>query len=73
MTTATKLPTDSRPLVRDPDLAAALEEILAPYTGKALERAQQAVRKVRSSAVQGPFSDVVAAYRAAIDQAVGAN
>lgn len=70
--TATKLPTDSRPLVRDPDLAAALEEILVPYNGKALERAQQAIRKVRSSGVQGPFSVVVAAYRTAIEQAVAA-
>lgn len=67
----TKLPTDNRPLVRDPDLAAALERELAPYSGKALERAQTAIRKVRNSGTQGPFSVVLDAYRAAIKNAAG--
>jgi hypothetical protein len=70
--TATKLPTDSRPLVRDPDLATALEAILEPYTGKALERAQMAIRRVRAGGVQGSFTQIVAAYRAAIDEAAAA-
>lgn len=72
MSTAdTKLPTDARALVRDPDLAAALERELDPYTGAKLEKAQQAVRKVRASGVQGTFTDVLAAYQAAIKKAVG--
>lgn len=72
MTTATtKLPTDAAALIRDPDLAAALEKVLEPYSGAKLERAQYALRKVRSSGVQGTFSQVLAAYTAAIEKAVG--
>ena len=71
-TTATsKLPTNERPIILDPDLAAAVEDLLQPYTGKNLERAQAAVRKVASGATQGTFSDLVAAYAAAIKGAVG--
>lgn len=69
--TMTKLPTVERPLILDNDLATAVERMLAPYSGKALERAQSAVRKVHGSAVQGPFAAVVTAYEVAIKQAVG--
>lgn len=65
-----KLPTDNRPLVRDPDLAAALEAELTPYSGDKLKKAQDAIRRVRQSALQGPFSTVFGAYRTAIEQAV---
>lgn len=67
MTTMTsKLPTSDRPLIADRDLAAALEKMLAPFSGAKLEKAQAAVRRVASSAVQGPFSTVLAAYTAAL-------
>lgn len=69
--TLSKLPTNTRPLIQDADMAAAVERLLAPYGGKALERAQSAVRKVHGSDVQGPFSAVVTAYETAIRAAVG--
>lgn len=69
--TLTKLPTSTRPLIVDTDLAAAVEGLLAPYSGKALERAQAAVRRVNASSTQGPFSAMVAAYKTAITAAVG--
>ena len=74
MTTATKkskLPTDSRPLPLDPDLASALEMILAPYSGKKLEAAQAAIIKVRHSGVVGSFDALVRGYRDGILKAVG--
>jgi hypothetical protein len=72
MTTATsKLPTNSRPIINDPDLANAVEALLGPYSGKALERAQVAVRKVAASGVQGPWSMIVSAYETEIKRAVG--
>jgi hypothetical protein len=70
--TATKLPTSSRPLIQDPDLAREVEAMLAPYTGKQLERAQAACRKVHSSAVLGSFSEIRGAYQTAIEKAAGA-
>lgn len=70
-TATSKLPTNERPIIFDPDLAGAVEDQLRPYTGKALERAQAAVRRVASGAAQGTFSDLVAAYGTAIKQAVG--
>lgn len=72
-TATSKLPTSSRPLIQDPDLAAAVEKMLSPYEGKRLDRAQAAARKVATSAVQGPFSTVLAAYQSAITAAVGAD
>lgn len=72
MTTLTsKLPTNDRPLIKDPALVAALDKLLAPLSGKALERAQDAVRRVARSAVQGTFSTIVETYRKAIRGAVG--
>jgi len=66
----TKLPTDQRSLVRDPDLAAALEAIVDPLDGEELERAHAAIRQVRGSGVQGTFPEVLAAYESAISAAV---
>jgi hypothetical protein len=69
-TAISKLPMNERPIITDPDLAAAVEEMLAPYTGRALERAQAAVRRVAMGATQGTFGDLVEAYRKAIKSAV---
>lgn len=67
MTTSTsKLPTSDRPLIADHDLAAAVDRLLAPLSGKSLERAQAAVRRIAASAVQGPFSAVLKTYETAI-------
>lgn len=68
---ASKLPTNERPLIQDPDLSAALEVTLEPLSGKALERAQAAIRRVHGSGVQGPFGTVLAAFQTAIAAAVG--
>jgi hypothetical protein len=72
MTAATlsKLPTDARAMIRDPDLAAAIEKELAPFSGKKLEAAQAAVRRVRQSGTQGTFSSMVERYHAAVVDAV---
>jgi hypothetical protein len=68
MSTATsKLPTVTRPIKMEPDLAAAVERRLAPLQGKRLERAQDAVRKVYASGFQGSFSQLLARYEDAID------
>lgn len=66
-----KLPMTDRPLVNDPDLSAALERLLAPFSGAKLEKAQAAVRRVFHSAVEGTFSDILAAYQKAIEAATG--
>ncbi len=71
MSTATKMPQDTRLLIGDPDLAAAVEKMLHPYAGKELERAQAAIRQVRGSGVQGTFTQVLDAYRVAIQKAAG--
>lgn len=68
--TTTKLPTSDRPLVRDPDLAAALERELKPYSGARLDAAQQAVRQVAAGGAIGTFDGLVAQYKAAIQKAV---
>lgn len=65
-----KLPSEDRPMRIDPDLAAALEKALAPYSGERLEKAQAAVREVRSSAAVGTFGEVLDRYRSAIREAV---
>lgn len=68
---ATILPTEPRPIRMDPDLAAAIEQLLAPYSGKKLVAAQGAVMGVyhdRSIALQ--FGELVERYRAAIAKAV---
>jgi hypothetical protein len=68
---ATKLPTSTRPLIQDMDLAAAIERMLEPLTGKSLERAQAACRRVYNTGAPGTFATMCADYRAAIDAAVG--
>jgi hypothetical protein len=67
MATATsKLPRDTRAVRFDPDLAEALEELLQPFTGKALEKAQAAVVQVRRSGFTGGFTELRAEYERAI-------
>lgn len=68
--TTTKLPTIEVPLVKDPELAATLEAMLSPYSGKQLEKAQNACRKVFASRIEGSFSQIIAAYQTAIDEAL---
>lgn len=70
MTATSKLPRDTRTVRFDPDLAAALEGLLAPHSGKALERAQGAILQVRRSGFTGGFGDMVDKYREAIAAAV---
>jgi hypothetical protein len=65
-----KLPHGTRPLIMDVDMANAVEKLLAPYKDTKLERAQDAVRKVLSSGVQGTFEPMVAHFRSAISTAV---
>lgn len=65
-----KLPTVTRPLTMDPDLAARVERKLDPLTGPKLARAQDAVRKVYASGTQGSYSELLTAYETAIDTAV---
>lgn len=64
-----KLPTVERPLIQDPNMAAALERDLAPFHGKSLERRQSAIRSVFASGVIGTTDQLLAAYRAAMDKA----
>lgn len=73
MTAATKLPTVSRPLILDPHLAAELEKALEPYSGKRLERAQDAIRAIhaRGMAAAAPPWQMLATYKAAIEDAAG--
>lgn len=71
MTQTSKLPKDDKPIRLDPDLAKALEDLLKPYKGEKLERAQQAVLHVRASGVTGQWADLIAHYDAAIKEAVG--
>ncbi len=66
----TKLPQSDVPLIQDPDLAAALEREISGYSGKSLERAQAAIRKVHGSGVIGPYDTILGAYRQAIREAV---
>jgi hypothetical protein len=68
--TATKLPTSTGPLIKDPDLAAAIEEMLEPYEGEELREAQAACREVHSSPILGQFGQLVAAYQTKIDERV---
>jgi len=72
MTSSTsKLPSEVRPQRFDPDLAAALEDLLEPYNGKPLEKAQKAIVRLRQRGITGSFGELVAMYREAIEQAVG--
>ena len=68
--TASPLPTNELPLIRDPDLAAAVERELKALTGKKLERAQAAIRRVHGSGITGQFGELVHAYQTAIRAAI---
>lgn len=70
MTSATTLPTDERPLIQDPDLAAAVEAEMRGLSGKQLDKARAAIRRVHGSGITGQFGELVAAYAAAIRAAV---
>ncbi len=65
----TKLPTELQAVDFDPELSRALEGLLEPYSGKALERAQAAVLKVRASDRVGSFGEIVETYQRAIEAA----
>jgi len=69
-TAESKLPQSDLPLIRDPELAAAVEAELAPYDGKRLLAAQAAIRKAHASGLEGPYSAHLAAYQSAIREAV---
>lgn len=69
--TTTKLPTTERPMILDNDMAAAVEKMLAPYSGKTLEKAQGAVRKIATSGIQGSYDKMLATYQTAIKAVVG--
>jgi hypothetical protein len=71
MTATSKLPNSNVSLIEDPDLNAAVTRMLAPLSGKALERAQAAVRQVHGSGIFGTYTELTTAYRAAIAKAVG--
>jgi hypothetical protein len=71
MASLSKLPTVTRAIAMDPDMAAAVERKLEPLTGHKLARAQDAVRKVYTSGRQGSYSELLTAYETAIDHAAG--
>ena len=65
-----KLPMESRPLRMAPEIQKVVEAKLAPLTGKALERAQDAVVKVYQSGQQMANTQWVEKYDQAIKSAV---
>ncbi len=68
--TASPLPVNELPLIRDPDLAAAVEGELKGLSGKKLASAQAAIRQVHGSGITGQFGELVAAYAKAIRAAI---
>lgn len=68
--TASPLPTNELPLIRDPDLAAAVERELKGLKGPKLERAQAAIRRVHGSGITGQFGEILDAYQKAIRAAI---
>lgn len=68
--TASPLPTNELPLIRDPDLAAAVEAELRGVSGVKLERAQAAIRRVHGSGITGLFGEILAEYQRAIRAAL---
>lgn len=68
--TASPLPTNELPLIRDPDLAAAVETELKGLSSAKLVRAQAAIRRVHGSGVTGQFGEILFAYQAAIRAAI---
>lgn len=71
--TASPLPTNELPLIRDPDLASAVESELKGLSGRKLERAQAAIRKVHGSGVTGMFGEILSAYQVAIRESVASD
>jgi len=65
-----KLPMETKPIKLNPDRAAALEKLLAPYSGKRLVAAQQAALEVYQSKEPRSDEQWLADYRAAIAEAV---
>jgi hypothetical protein len=65
--TLSKLPTITRAIKMEPDMAAAIERKLAPLSGQRLQRAQDAVRRVYNSGFQGSFAQLLAKYETAIE------
>lgn len=64
-----KIPPRGGPLRMMPEIASALEDLLAPFDGAELERKQAAVLAVFRSGVSGSFAEIVATYKAAIEVA----
>lgn len=69
--TTSALPTEKRPIRMDPELAAEVEKLLKPLKGKEREAADEAVMKVYQSGVSGSFGEILEAYQAAVEEAVG--
>lgn len=67
-----KLPMESRPLRLAPEVTRAVEQALAPLTGKKLEAAQEAVLGVYRSGQQMTIEQWVATYESAVARAIGA-
>ena len=53
----TAIPQETRPIRMDPDLEAAVAELLEPYGGKEPERAQAAVGSVHHPSAAGVFGN----------------
>lgn len=64
------LPANELPLIRDPDLAHAIETEMQGLSGKKLEKAHAAVKAVYDSGITGQFGELVAAYTEAIRAAI---
>jgi len=64
-----KVPTIAVPIFKDPTIIDAIERHLAPYSGKALERRQQAIVAKWRSAPIGTSEQLIAGYILASDAA----
>lgn len=67
---ADKLPASDLPIIRDPELARAVNLELQHLEGKKLAAAQAAVRAVSASNLQGSFAMIASAYTNAVREAV---
>lgn len=65
-----KLPSSDLPIIRDPELAHAVNLELHNLEGRKLAAAQTAIRKVSASGISGTFSMIASAYTNAIREAV---
>jgi hypothetical protein len=64
------IPTETRPIRIDPEMAERLEAILEPLEGKARKAADAAVMSVYHSGVVGSFGELLERYSEAIAEAV---